>query len=425
MTDPAARMSALFIAPILPAETGNGLAMRAGVFLDALSEDFDVTLLVVPLAGCAGTVTPFVTRRAQRIVTLDIGANLDPLWGLCERLIDPQARANALANYPRPALCRYATTPTLSNARQAMKGLNFNAVHVMRSYLAPYAAPFLNESPTVRQVRTSIDLDDDETLSQQRIAELCASQGRTLEAHIAQAEAEKYARHESEWLARFDTVIACTRSHADSLAARHPGRAIGIVPNSVALPQRSGRRWWPFGRHILFVGNLSYLPNVDGICRFVVEILPKLQTHFGQGVTLRIAGSAPTPEVLELSKRRGVELIVNPPDMSSHYRWADIAVIPIRAGGGTRIKMLEAFAHGVPVVSSRLGAEGIDASDGVHLLLAENAESFARACANLLDNKDLARGLAARARHLVETRYAHEVAVEAIRAALTGTSETR
>lgn len=418
MTGTAA--SLLFIVPILPAETGNGLAMRAGVFLDALARDFAVSLLVVPLAGPVGRLSPFVSQRTRRVVVLDLAPHLDPLWALCERLIEPQARTDALAAYPRPALCRYATTPLLGAAQTALAGASFQAVHVMRSYLAPYAAPFLSSPQATRRPYASLDLDDDECLAQQRNAELRSALGQPLEAQLAAAEAAKYVRHEADWLPRFDCLIAGTTAHAKQLAERHPDRSVAVVANSVALPPRWGRRWWPFGRHILFVGNLSYLPNVDGIVDFVIQVLPRLQARYGRSLSLRIAGSAPAAEVRQLAGQAGIELHADPADLRRHYRWADLAVIPIRAGGGTRIKMLEAFAHGVPVVASRIGAEGIDAIDGRHLRLAEGPESFANACAELLDDKTQAAGLADNARRLVESHYAHEVAVASIRSALAG-----
>jgi glycosyltransferase involved in cell wall biosynthesis len=87
------------------------------------------------------------------------------------------------------------------------------------------------------------------------------------------------------------------------------------------------------------------------------------------------------------------------------YEAADVAVVPVRAGGGTRIKILEAFAHGVPVVTTPLGAEGIAAVDGEHLLLAEDALGFARACLGVKETPALGAALAARAAALLDRRY--------------------
>jgi glycosyltransferase involved in cell wall biosynthesis len=408
--------SLLFVAPILPAETGNGLAMRAGVFLEALARDFAVTLLVVPVAGATRGAQGYAAKHARRVVTLPLDDNVDPLWDLCSRLLDPQARANAWAAYPRPALCRYAVTPCLDAARSALASESFDAVHVMRSYMAPYAAPFLLSNARPRPPTASLDLDDDEALTHSRLAALHERAGRPAEALVAAAEAPKYEQLEAQWLPRFGLLVTCTTAHSRKLTTTLPGARTAVVPNTVALP------WCPprsrgTGQHILFVGNLSYRPNVDGIRTFVVETLPRLRARFGTAVTLRIAGSAPSPEVMALTALPGVQIVANPPDLTRHYRWADLSVIPLTAGGGTRIKLLEAFAHRAPVVATTIGAEGIAAQDRVHFLRADSSAAFADACGELICDPRLADRLTSSARRLVETGYAHSLGVRAIREA--------
>ncbi len=93
-------------------------------------------------------------------------------------------------------------------------------------------------------------------------------------------------------------------------------------------------------------------------------------------------------------------------------------MVPLAAGGGTRIKLLEAFAHGVPVVATTVGAEGVDARHETHLLIADAPAALAGACSRLLADRGAARRLAAAARGLVESRYAHGLGVRAIRDAL-------
>jgi glycosyltransferase involved in cell wall biosynthesis len=411
--------SLLFVAPILPADGGNGLAMRAGAFLDALARDFDVTLLVIPVAGDVGTVTPFVRRRTRRVVTLSLAGALDPLWELCMRLRDPEARAAAVAAYPRPALCRYATTPCLDAARTAIAGARFDVVHVTRSYLAPYAAPFLSAGLNAGPTFTSVDIDDDEVLTHRRLAAMFERMGRGGEARVEVAEASKYERLEAECLPRFRLRSTSNPTHAEEAATADPDGNIVVIPNTVALP-RIAPRWRRSRKRILFVGNLSYWPNIDGICTFVDATLPLLRSLLAEDVKVRIVGSTPAPEVVELAGRPGVELVADPPHLASHYRWADLCVVPLTAGGGTRIKVLEAFAYSVPVVSTRLGAEGIAARDRVHLLLADSHEAFAGACAEMLSDVPLARALAQNARRLIETNHSHVIGERIIRETFAG-----
>jgi len=180
------------------------------------------------------------------------------------------------------------------------------------------------------------------------------------------------------------------------------------------LPPFPARRPVSHGR-ILFVGNLSYLPNVEGIRSFVHDVFPSLRAIFGGLTTIRIAGSAPAPEVCALASLPGVEVVVNPESLAPHYAWADLAVIPLSAGGGTRIKLIEAFAYGVPVVATRIGAEGVAVVDAVHLLLADSRTELVEACARVLSDAALAGRLSFHARRLVEANYSHDVGVLTIR----------
>jgi glycosyltransferase involved in cell wall biosynthesis len=232
----------------------------------------------------------------------------------------------------------------------------------------------------------------------------------------------KYERHDAAWLPRFDRLIACTDAHERRLAAAYPQSRRAIVANSVALPQKGDRERHDIrddaDKHLLFVGNLSYRPNIDGIIGFVRDVLPRLHARFGNRVVLRIAGSVPVREIVALASAPGVELIADLPDLAAIYAWTDLAIIPLDAGGGTRIKLLEAFAHGVPVVATTVGAEGVYAQHETHLLIADGEIAFADACSLLLANREYANRLASKARDLVEARYSHDVGVRAIREAL-------
>ncbi len=418
-TSSASRRTLLFVAPIMPAAAGNGLAMRAGVFLDALAQDFAVTLLVVPIAGLAhDPARDFPVARASHIVSIALDGHADPLWTLMARIKDPDARAAAFATYPQPALCRHATASYRSEACAALAGERFDAIHVMRSYMAPYAEPFLSASRERRALRASLDLDDDEALTQRRMAALAECTGDAAGARFFATEAANYERFEPQWLPRFRLLLAANPAHAQRLAASYPDLAVDVVTNTVALPSVRPRR--QRHAHILFVGNLSYLPNVDGIRRFATDVLPRIATQCSERVALRIAGSTPAPDVAALARLPGVELVADPADMAECYAWADLAVVPLTAGGGTRIKLIEAFAHGVPVVATSIGAEGIAVTHDVHLLIADPPAAFADACAKVLADAVLATRLAEAARALVEARYAHAHGVRSIREAFAG-----
>ena len=278
----------------------------------------------------------------------------------------------------------------------------------MRSYLVPYLTRVLPESYQAGPV-TSLDLDDDEPSTHRRLAALHRHAGRWDDEQIELAEAQKYEALEGAVFGHFPQriITAMTHPHLNAL----------VVPNTVALPplvQREKRST----RRLLFVGNLSYLPNIEGICTFAATVLPELRRTLGSKVVLRIVGSSPVAAVTALATRPGIEIVANPPEVATHYAWADLAVAPLSAGGGTRIKLLEALAHQVPVVATSIGAEGIAVVDKEHVLLADTPATLATACARLLTDRPYAGAMADRARQLVAMSYSHSVGHEAVRAAL-------
>ncbi len=417
---------ALLVSPILPASGGNGLALRAGVFLEALAADHEVTLLLVPLAGGGGEIADFVRQRTARVALLSLEGTLDPLYALSAGVSDPAGRLAALRAYPRPSLCRWATTPALARAADAIAAAGaapFATVVVLRSYLAPYAAPLLAEGSF-----RVLDLDDDERLTQSRLSELHERRGRPDAALLAAAEAGKYAAHERAWLPRFDLALAASELHAAAVRARRArddgGVEVRVMPNTVEVPEEVRRDPPASTLRLLFVGNLGYEPNVDAALWLAEEILPCLRALRPRGgaVELRIAGSRPAAAVAALAGPTDagrIEVCADPADLAPHYAWADVALAPIRAGGGTRIKILEAFAARVPVVATGIGAEGLAVRDGEHLLLADDTEGIAAACRRLADDPALAGRLAASALALVRERYSRPEGVRRLRTFLT------
>src|SRR5690348_2239314 len=184
-------------------------------------------------------------------------------------------------------------------------------------------------------------------------------------------------------LKAFDLVFAASPSAVASLSVH--GREVTVVPNvapraATPMPSRKGGRC----KTVVFVGTMGYVPNDDAARWLVTRIWPRLRRLVQTPVRLMIVGSDPSPGLLGLARRPGVVVTGTVPDTAPFYRVADLAVIPVRAGSGTRIKLLEAAAYGVPVVATTLGAEGTTFRHGHELLLADTEDRFARACADLL-----------------------------------------
>jgi glycosyltransferase involved in cell wall biosynthesis len=388
----------LFIAPIMPSDHGNGLAMRNWFLLNSYAQRFEVDLAVVPIAGHPhGAIGTFPREQIRKSIVIPL-AGRDTHFTLLSHLIDPKARLDAFRDYGRPSIGAFLT-PTVSSTLNGFAAEStYSLVHISRLYLATLARPWI-EGRHVRRPTLILDCDEDDANAYCRLAQLYRKSGRQRDAEWANAEAHAFATLAAEWLDRFDLIL--TSSPEERLFLRRRGIAASVeaIPNVAPLKCRERGPRYPSGcRNIVFVGNMSYPPNVDAANWFARHIFPHVRDTFSSSVRFIIAGDNPTREVFSLVRQPQVVVTGAIHQIEQLYLDAALAVVPIRAGGGTRIKLLEAAAYGVPVVSTRFGASGTGFKSGRELLLADNAEAFAASCVRLLREYGLASRLVAAAR---------------------------
>ena len=408
MADPACngRPAALFIAPIMPSDRGNGLAMRTGFLLDTYAKRFAIDLAVVPVAGGATTLTPFVEARVRRAVVLPAVAP-DTHFTLIGSVADAKARLAAFRQYGRPSI----TARLSAELERALLGFAGEARYQPRACFAA-----LPREPRRRVDacgrRTSPILSSIATRTTSApIAALrcCTENGAAHGARIGPRQRPMRSRRSGVNTCRVS--ISCLRRRPARRACssdRAGDTAIAVIPNvapssAAGMPRpqmREGRR------EILFVGNMGYLPNIDAAMWFATRIWPRLRSAAAISLRFVIAGNGAPREVMQLGRRPGIALAGPFEDAGRLYRRAALAVVPIRAGGGTRIKLLESATHGVPIVATRIGAEGTGFRSGQELLLADNEQDFASSCARLLTDSKLASRLVAGARRKVRRDYA-------------------
>jgi glycosyltransferase involved in cell wall biosynthesis len=374
--------------------------MRAFLFLSAACRDFAVKVLIVPVAGQVGGTID------DSAVVLSLPSRAELRAALPGLLGSPRWRGRITEAYPLPARARLAPVILADAAISALDVPPGTPVHVTRSYLAPLGVGIAEQ---LGSRWASLDLDeDDEQLS------------RILGDH---EDAHAYHRLVSVFGPLFQAVALAAPGEAAAIARGH-GLATTVIPNAVSLPDRDTlepvgeRAGWagrdgPEGIGALFVGNLTYAPNADAAVRLVREVLPRLRGMVDRPVTITLVGE-PDDTVRGLAAVPGVQVTGFVPDLAACYRAADVVVIPLAAGGGTRIKLLEAFAYGLPVVTSTAGAAGLDLVDGVHVLLAEDADDAARAVAALAADRELRGRLVAQARRLVGRSYSHDAVIPRI-----------
>lgn len=359
----------VFLTPVLPAWGGNGLAMRAGVFLEGMARVDGVTVVVVPVFGDAAPGDGCADSLAEACVTLELAdAAEERLWPSV-LLSTPGGRRRAADLYPLPALCR---RPSAAGAAQ-LRALVADAVlvHVMRIYLAPCVDFLLDQ---VSRPPIALDLDEIDSGAQRQLGSV--------------SEAERYRRLEREYVARVDRIYVASAADARVLERTLGMHQVNAVVNAVRAPVAIE----PVRpRHdLLFVGNLSYGPNIDAARWLCTTLRPLLDP-----VTIAIVGSHPPPEVRALASLRGVTVAGDVPDVAPWYARSRVAVAPLRAGGGTRTKIAEALAHHRPVVATSTAAAGLRVGEAHGVLLADSSDGFAAACRYLLDDDRVAADVAA------------------------------
>jgi len=205
-----------------------------------------------------------------------------------------------------------------------------------------------------------------------------------------QIEATKMARYERRALAKFHHVIAVSEHDRQQMLAMDPSCAISVVPTGVdtqKYPMAPPASANP--PRIVFTGSMDWEPNIDAIDYFCREIFPSVRAEFPSAV-FQIVGRNPHPRVKQLASA-SVEVTGTVPSVAEYLRDATVVVVPLRIGGGTRLKIFEAMAMGKALVSTTIGAEGLDVESGRDLLLADDAAAMAQAINLLLRDSALRR----------------------------------
>ncbi len=217
-------------------------------------------------------------------------------------------------------------------------------------------------------------------------------------------QAAKMARFERRCFARA-TLVATVTAEEQRTAGSWGARATALVSNGVDTDFLTPMPEATEPNSLLFLGSLDWQPNRDALLYFLREILPQIQSE-NPAATLRIVGRQPAAKLRELvAGQRGVEWVGEVPDIRPHFARASVVVVPLRIGGGSRIKILESMSMGKAVVTTAIGAEGLEVVSGQHCLIADTPKDFAHCVTGLLRSPERAAELGENGRKLVVERY--------------------
>ncbi len=379
--------SALFISAEAPYPLAGGGAMRSASLLNFLTRRYDVDMIVFhdPSAPDPHIHLPPGLVRSLHIVELPAHAR------------HPFARAarNAgrVVRLVPPLVDRFAGFGSQIGA--AIRGQRYEVAVIEHFWCAPY----WNQAAAVSDT-TILDLHNIESIWHARCAQ--AAKGPRVSAHRVFQNISRGL--EEKWLPRFTWLLAASESDAELLRSISPASHISVYRNSIPLaplPPRCEED------AIVFSGNLEYDPNISAVRYFRNEIWPDLRARW-PGLVWRLIGRNPQAVAKFVSGDPRIELTGPVADALTELARGKVAVVPILAGSGTRVKIIEAWAAGVPVVSTRLGAEGLPARAGEHLLLADNAPAFCEEVSSLLASPSLRDRIGRAGRYLFECEFTWE-----------------
>ena len=346
--------SLLFLAPCIPWPCGTGWEQRAFAFLEHYARRFEVELWIISEGQLPDAEQ---TRRLRTLVS-------------SFRLETPSAcQPGGPAN---PALLATASRASWIHAMRHLMGL-------LPGDLTARLLWDLDEVPW--NLRTS-------------------RPGQSAVPLVREADPLGF----REWVDRAHRVMVCSPLELEPGLLGAKGF---LAPNVVADPGFAPTP--PEARTLLLAGNWGFPPNMDGLDLFLTAILPVLRAK-APSIQVRLAGRSPVypPHRAWLARVVGLcrlEYLADCPTMDAAYADAALALAPLRLGGGTRIKLLEAFARGCCSVSTAVGCEGLAVQDGEHLRVRDDPVAFAEACLELLASPGQRRALASRARSFFETHH--------------------
>lgn len=375
--------SALVLAPETPFPVAGGGPLRTASLLYYLAARYDTDVIVFREPSAEDPRRLFPSGLVRHITVIDL-----PPHG---RSLAARACRNALrlARGAPPLVDRFAGFEAA--VARAVAGRNYQVGVIEHLWCAPYLAQI---GPAC--VTTALDLHNIESVLHRRSAGEGAAVGL---AHRVFARAA--GRLEETWLPRFHLVLAASAEDAAHARTLAPAARVSVYPNAIPLrpmPESVDEE------AVVFSGNLEYQPNRAAVRFFAREVWPGLRRQWPR-LLWRLVGR--NPHAIRQFTEGDARIEISGPieDAVAELARSRVAVVPLLAASGTRFKILEAWAAGVPVVSTPLGAEGLGARDGEEILLAEGPAAFTTAVNRLLECNQLRRDVAHRARLLLEKEF--------------------
>ena len=378
-------MKILFLSPTVPFPLIDGGRIRVFNLLKQIAAKSDVTLLALE-------TQPTDAEGVTKLQQLGIQVHLVPNAPTLPR-VSFGTLVNAFLKRQPITVARYALPAYRQKFRALIATENFDLVHYEMFHTA--------------QFRTETELPS--VLSQQNVdsaiwRRLCSETANPFYKFAYWTQQLAFQRYERVLSPKFDAVT-CTSDIDAAVFQRHcAADTIEIIPNGVDVTHYQPDFTSEAPAHLIYIGSMDWYPNEDAVAFFADEVLPQIQEKVPD-VQFSIVGGNPSALVEKLAEREGVVVTGRVPEIKPYFAEATVFVVPLRIGSGTRLKILEALAMAKAIVSTSVGAEGLDLKDGEEIFIADEPRPFAEAVARLLTDPSLRRRIGENGRARVEQDY--------------------
>jgi glycosyltransferase involved in cell wall biosynthesis len=377
-------MNVLIISPFFPVPEDNGFKMR-------------LNGLIRSLAGNCVYLVAFTERSGNSMRIMEAE-------GVYRAMVHPVAKMTVWKK-----VCNHFSTTPLLAKRYYSKKIHREIIAIIdREHIELLICESLLTAGYARGTHCSFRILDEHNLEFARAGCRIGLTRFWLKNLYVRVIMMRLKHYELSIARKFDWVLTCSEHDRMILAAYLSKDRVIVFENSLSAADYPFNNRQADPRHLIFIGTMWYEPNVDAALFFAKEIFPLVRTAVPD-TRFVIAGSDPLPSVVALQSIDGVVVSGYQRDIRHSVSKAGIMVVPLRMGSGTRLKILVAMAMGIPVVSTRIGCEGLDIIDGEHIIVADTPEQFRDHIIHLMADPGLRSRISIQARKKIEEKYDRNV----------------
>jgi glycosyltransferase involved in cell wall biosynthesis len=388
----------LFLTQVLPYPLDSGARIRAYYVLRHLAEQHEVTLVSFTREDDRPEHIAHLEEYCQAVHSVPMQRS---------RLRDARALLLAGLTGQSAIIVRDEIGEMHAVLRRLIKEHSFDVVHADQTSMAQYALYARSQMSNGSQQKPGKLLLDAHNALYRIPERLAAHEPNPLKRRLLRRETRALARYEADVWTRFDHVVFVAEQDRQAFRPQvsHDGLHFTTIPICVDPEEKPLVQRVPHPQSITHLGTMFWPPNVEGVLWFAREVFPYVQAKVPEAPFV-IVGKNPPQEIQDLAlKNHDIQVTGYVPHPAPYLAETAVFIVPLRAGGGMRVKIPDAWCWGVPIISTSIGAEGIDVQDGSNILIADTPETLAEAASRVLREPSLGQQLRENGRSWVDEKY--------------------